>query len=370
MNARTPALEYMGNFGMGPSSPLPPAARPLLKKQKVLQKQKAPPEASARDNALSLMLDILCLLKSLRDRYQMEHWMAAGPSFYGDHLMFQRLYEETDALIDPMAERIAQTFGSAQLRGLQQDLGFPENFRSHVMLELTVRIIRQARSTFERAGRLSYGMDDFLMAMSNSLETQLYLLQQSGRKSPKAEWSAPHVCEHGHVHEEPHVCGVDCHDDGLTAKRRKAMVADGRDSARKMAPHLNFAIQATGALLDDPFPRTADDDLTLALRKAVVAAADLAKLAGHPDSASKLQQQLGKINVTEAALPALQPDKALFWARKAGMPTGPLSEGVVWLGRFLKVLAGTQPHLYKIGGIVQQVGLDMQGPFVATARRR
>jgi starvation-inducible DNA-binding protein len=43
---------------------------------------------------------------TLRDLYKKHHWQVAGPTFYQLHLLFDKHYEEQDALVDAIAERI------------------------------------------------------------------------------------------------------------------------------------------------------------------------------------------------------------------------------------------------------------------------
>ncbi len=43
---------------------------------------------------------------ALRDLYKKHHWQVAGPTFYQLHLLFDKNYEEQDALVDAIAERI------------------------------------------------------------------------------------------------------------------------------------------------------------------------------------------------------------------------------------------------------------------------
>src|SRR5688500_3316608 len=51
---------------------------------------------------------------TLRDLYRKHHWQVAGPTFYQLHLLFDRHYEQQDALVDKLAERI-QTLGGVGL---------------------------------------------------------------------------------------------------------------------------------------------------------------------------------------------------------------------------------------------------------------
>jgi starvation-inducible DNA-binding protein len=43
---------------------------------------------------------------TLRDLYKKHHWQMAGPTFYQLHLLFDKHYEEQNALVDAIAERI------------------------------------------------------------------------------------------------------------------------------------------------------------------------------------------------------------------------------------------------------------------------
>jgi starvation-inducible DNA-binding protein len=43
---------------------------------------------------------------TLRDLYKKHHWQVAGPTFYQQHLLFDKHYDEQNALVDAIAERI------------------------------------------------------------------------------------------------------------------------------------------------------------------------------------------------------------------------------------------------------------------------
>jgi hypothetical protein len=48
---------------------------------------------------------ILATLKAVAGVHQSNHWLTFGSTSYGDHLLFERLYKETDAEIDSIAEK-------------------------------------------------------------------------------------------------------------------------------------------------------------------------------------------------------------------------------------------------------------------------
>src|SRR5713226_7831995 len=54
------------------------------------------------ENLNQLLADTI----TLRDLYKKHHWHVAGPTFYQLHLLFDKHYDEQDALVDLVAERI------------------------------------------------------------------------------------------------------------------------------------------------------------------------------------------------------------------------------------------------------------------------
>ena len=57
---------------------------------------------------------VLADTMTLRDLYKKHHWQLAGPSFNQLHLLFDKHYEEQNALVDMIAERI-QLLGGVSL---------------------------------------------------------------------------------------------------------------------------------------------------------------------------------------------------------------------------------------------------------------
>ena len=64
--------------------------------------QKMRSASSSPDNLAS----VLYHLQWEAHAFQAYHWRAKGTTSYGDHLLFQRLYEEVTPLIDQMGERL------------------------------------------------------------------------------------------------------------------------------------------------------------------------------------------------------------------------------------------------------------------------
>ena len=68
----------------------------------------------ARLENIEAMNQILADTMTLRDLYQKHHWQVAGPTFYQLHLLFEKHYNEQNALVDQLAERI-QTLGGISI---------------------------------------------------------------------------------------------------------------------------------------------------------------------------------------------------------------------------------------------------------------
>jgi starvation-inducible DNA-binding protein len=62
------------------------------------------------ENLNQLLADVM----TLRDLYKKHHWQVAGHTFYQLHLLFDKHYEEQDAIVDMIAERI-QLLGGVSL---------------------------------------------------------------------------------------------------------------------------------------------------------------------------------------------------------------------------------------------------------------
>ena len=52
------------------------------------------------------LVALLPYLRALSQLYQHAHWKCKGDNFFGDHLLFERLYGETNGEIDAVAEKI------------------------------------------------------------------------------------------------------------------------------------------------------------------------------------------------------------------------------------------------------------------------
>lgn len=138
---------------------------------------------------------LLVHLRFLAMVHQTHHWQAQGDSFYGDHLLFERLYGAVSGEIDQIAEKavglgcidnvslvmqaqqvmqLAQSYGVATTIPTQSDLAM----RSlHAELGL-LRCIDHCVCCLKDLGSLTRGLDNMLAGMEDVHEGHVYLLKQ------------------------------------------------------------------------------------------------------------------------------------------------------------------------------------------------
>jgi starvation-inducible DNA-binding protein len=69
---------------------------------------------TACQEAVANLNQLLADTITLRDLYKKHHWQLVGPTFYQLHLLFDKHYEEQNAIVDLIAERI-QTLGGVSI---------------------------------------------------------------------------------------------------------------------------------------------------------------------------------------------------------------------------------------------------------------
>lgn len=133
----------------------------------------------------------IATLKALALIHQHNHWTVKGAAFYGDHLLFERLYKSTLENLDLAAEKFIGVFGDQCLGyDLQADLlhkvllkyknleGSPVQMSLEAEKEF-LKFSKDAYNCFEEEGKLTLGLDDMIMAIASKREEAVYLLQQS-----------------------------------------------------------------------------------------------------------------------------------------------------------------------------------------------
>lgn len=142
----------------------------------------------------ALLGGLLSLLRALHWHYWTAHWKAKGPAAYGDHLLFQRLYEARTEEIDTLAEKIAGLFDESELDAIAQSTLMQtwlqrwsrhgDVFECSLAAERDAQgSLRMLRSALESTGHLTLGLDDYLTETASRHETASYLLKQRSKSS-------------------------------------------------------------------------------------------------------------------------------------------------------------------------------------------
>jgi len=144
---------------------------------------------------------LLALLRAQYWSYQQSHWQTRGRPYYGNHLLFQRLYESVTDHVDGLAEKMVAFYGVEAVDAL--DLGGKFEIwvkrwnatdclhRRGLQSEADMQSVCKAvYDGLKARGTLSLGLDDFLMAIANDHETNTYLLQQVLRVAAVAREAA------------------------------------------------------------------------------------------------------------------------------------------------------------------------------------
>lgn len=141
----------------------------------------------------SAMQNLLAFLRAMHWNYWTTHWQVQGEPFYGDHLLFQRLYEGMVEEIDSTAEKTVGFCGPSAVSGhdsidrahnvLRRWADTADYYERAVQTEQEFQIlIKGVYDLIDGKGCLTLGLDNFLQGLADAHETNAYLLQQ--RTSP------------------------------------------------------------------------------------------------------------------------------------------------------------------------------------------
>ena len=164
--------------------------------------------------------DLLCTLRTMYVHYQNLHWESKGANFYGDHLMYQRLYESVAKETDQLAEKILGLTG--QTKWISDLHTFQHGYDTlQIWYEITQGEDAVSRAFFsemyfleqldyikaecEETGNLTYGLDDLLSSFASQHEANTYLLRQRWGKTesePRVATEEKMGAGH-HFHDNP-----------------------------------------------------------------------------------------------------------------------------------------------------------------------
>ena len=131
---------------------------------------------------------LVAALRAASIIHQNNHWLCKGPTFYGDHLLYERLYDSVSEDIDKVAEKFIGTLGgdccdyNLQTKLLNSLLG---KYADKECVEQSLAVeqdicdfIKKVYASLESNKKLTAGIDDTLSAVCSNRETSVYLLKQ------------------------------------------------------------------------------------------------------------------------------------------------------------------------------------------------
>lgn len=129
------------------------------------------------------------LLRAIHWNLWTTHWQISGVPAYGDHLLFQRLYEAAEGEIDALAEKLVAMGGPEAVEPVQAATKMQEYLANWGAEQDPIARALQAEETLQASikevsdagtasGQMSLGMGNFLAGVADAHETNIYLLKQ------------------------------------------------------------------------------------------------------------------------------------------------------------------------------------------------
>lgn len=160
------------------------------------------------------MAELSALLAFLRAEawiHQAHHWQTRGCSYYGDHLLFERLYNDAQGMVDGLAEKAVGTgqhllvhpclqglHMMAVMRGLYADAPVNPGADDYPWLSLraVLRFIlfgNLVMARLEAKSDLSHGISNMLEGIEDKHEEFAYLLKQRTKEKTASTKTAGNV---------------------------------------------------------------------------------------------------------------------------------------------------------------------------------
>lgn len=146
--------------------------------------------AIPREAMVDAWSGILSGLYALGVAIQSAHWRSLGESFYGDHLMYQRMYEDVIREIDSFAERFMGVIGDetaldpahllSHASVVVKQMMMPGDLASALLMAEKNFLERLGgfAKTLESTGQLSTGIENLIQGISDRHEEHVYLLSR------------------------------------------------------------------------------------------------------------------------------------------------------------------------------------------------
>ena len=131
-------------------------------------------------------------LRCIYLQHQNSHWITNGNDFYGNHLLFERIYKSAAENADLAAEKFIGLFGldTLDLHAQAQMIGkILAKYSSGMPLDSSLEIEKKFLAfsekfyeVVEKDGKMSLGLDDMIMHIASDREGAVYLLKQAAGK--------------------------------------------------------------------------------------------------------------------------------------------------------------------------------------------
>jgi DNA-binding ferritin-like protein len=162
---------------------------------------------SMDDESCKLINSYVSMLRAMYLLHQQNHWNAQS---YGDHLLFQRIYESSSEMADAASERAIGLCGSNMVE-FENEEAIAKKFAPRIktlysLLESSLAIEKAFQSlaedvynTIKEKNMLTLGLDDLIMSQASESEVHIYLLQQAmngyGSMLGSKHWKDPELAD-------------------------------------------------------------------------------------------------------------------------------------------------------------------------------
>jgi DNA-binding ferritin-like protein len=147
-------------------------------------------QSNLENSIKTLMCTYVGALYGLNIIYKNCHWKCKGMNFYGNHLLFDRLYNQTTEKLDTAAEKLIGLFGNEALNQTEQITiisNFVKKYSSDNSDEYAQKAFDAEQELIKLAISLlnkikqengSAGLESMIADHIDSSETSVYLLKQ------------------------------------------------------------------------------------------------------------------------------------------------------------------------------------------------
>jgi DNA-binding ferritin-like protein len=134
---------------------------------------------------VEIMSLYVAFLRALYQILQEAHWKSTGTEFYGNHLLFERLYSATQETVDDAAEKTIGVFG--ELKDYHEIIAeLCTKFESDNLIESCLKaeqmflaFSQNVYDDLKESGAMTLGLDDMIMSIASKHEVHVYLLKQA-----------------------------------------------------------------------------------------------------------------------------------------------------------------------------------------------